>query len=370
MAPQKEWPRLSFQESMELSRLPEETSESGTTVQKFMSRQPAWVVGNELPWDTVGLGEKKLTKGAFGGVIYAQAPLAASRVVEQEDKESGNADENSRRGIHSIQAVFTNPGVSDRPFILEVSTIHSSRSFSTRLVNARQSIEPSSVPSGPFPLSDAQAPLGSICFTCTTTFKRPVPGPADIQDVNSPQKRYESILSSRLPTDWDPAPQADIDAVKASFPNPGHGAFPILDMFKVNMTSFNEGKHIPDRRELILYRLLKPLPKDDVNAHILCHAFEADRNGLIMLGNHLGYGFDLGAVCSLSYSFYVHVNADEAVMTGDGFWIQEVLWPRVSAGRGMMECRIWSPEGKHVATAYQDGIILPTSRAPKPIMKL
>lgn len=131
------------------------------------------------------------------------------------------------------------------------------------------------------------------------------------------------------------------------------------------MTAFNASKSLPERRELILYRLHKPLPPTDTSAHILCHAFEADRNGLIMLGNHLGYGYSLGPVASLSYSFYVHVNAEEAVMEGDGWWVQEVYWPRTSAGRGMMESRIWSPKGVHVASGYQDGIILPAGRPEK-----
>ncbi|KAF7563674.1 hypothetical protein G7046_g429 [Stylonectria norvegica] len=362
MAPDlpKEWTRLSFQEAMELVRLSDETSASKPPVQKFMSRQPAWVPGKELPWTSEHANQvRKLTRGVYGGVVYTQAPLAAARIVEQEDRMNGNVDTNAGFSIHSIHAVFTNPGVADRPFIFEVSNINSSRSFTTRLINVRQSTEPSSVPSGPFPVSDAQGPLGIICLTCLTTFKRPVAGPADVQDSVSPQKRYHDILGSRAPTEWDTCPQADIDAVTAAFPNAGHGAFPVLDMYKVDMTAFNKDKHVPERRELILYRLLKPLPKEDTNAHILCHAFEADRNGLIMLGNHLGYGYRMGAVASLSYSFYVHVNGEEAVMEGDEWWIQEVSWPRVSAGRGTMESRIWSPEGKHVASGYQDGMILP-----------
>ena len=255
--------------------------------------------------------------------------------------------------------MFTNPGLIDRPFIFDVSTIHSSRSFSTRLINVRQPTQSSSNPLGPFPASEAQAPLGNVCLTCITTFKRAAPSHVDEQPSTSPWKRYEDILKSRLPTEWDPCPQADIEAVNEILPNQGHGAFPVLDMFKVDMTTFNEGKPLADRRELLLYRLLKRLPKEDVNAHILCHAFEADRNGLFMLGNHLGYGYDLGPTASLTYSFYMHTNADEAVMEGDEFWIQEVLFPRACAGRGMMESRIWSPEGKHVASGYQDGICLP-----------
>jgi acyl-CoA thioesterase len=143
----------------------------------------------------------------------------------------------------------------------------------------------------------------------------------------------------------------------------GHAHFPILDLYKVDMTAFNASRSVPERRQLILYRLHKPLPPTDPNAHILCHAFEADRNGLLMLGNHLGYGYKMGAVASLSYSFYVHVNAEEAVMDGEGWWIQELVFPRASAGRGMLESRIWSPEGVHVASGYQDGIVLPMTKS-------
>lgn len=262
-------------------------------------------------------------------------------------------------GNQSIQGVFTNPGLPDRPFIFDVSKIHSNRSFASRLTNAYQPKQPSAQPKGPFPVSDAKLPRDDICFSCITTFKRPFPGSDDIQEVLPPQKRYEKILSSRLPADWEPSPQMDVDAVCFLFPDEGHGGFPILDMYKVDMTAFNADKPIPERRELILYRPLKPIPEEDVNGHIVSHAFGADRNGLIMLANHLGYGFKLGKTASLSYSFYVHTNAEEAVMKDGGWWIQEVQWPRYSAGRGLLESRIWSPEGKHVASGYQDGMTIP-----------
>lgn len=265
--------------------------------------------------------------------------------------------------LQSIQGVFTNPGLTDRPFIYEVTDLSSSRSFSTCLINARQPKAPSSQPDGPYPLSDADLPLGDICFTCLATFKRPLAGPSDVQDQPSPWQRYADILNSRPPDEWEASPQADIDFLRETFPMSGHAHFPILDLYKVDMTAFNASKPVPERRQLILYRLHKPLPSTDANAHILCHAFEADRNGLLMLGNHLGYGFKMGAVASLSYSFYVHVNAEEAVMDGEGWWIQEVSFPRASAGRGMMESRIWSPKGVHVASGYQDGMVLPMGKA-------
>lgn len=176
-----------------------------------------------------------------------------------------------------------------------------------------------------------------------------------MQAPRSAQERYAHVLSSRAPAQWDVSPQLDLDLVTQLFP----GAFPVLALRKVDMTAANAGKPVAERRELIYYRPLVPLPCDDINAHIVCHAFEADRNGLLMLANHLGHGRNLGKAASLTYSFHVHVNPDEAVMDGQGWWLQEISWPRVSAGQCMIESKLWSPEGKHVASGYQDGIVVP-----------
>ena len=153
--------------------------------------------------------------------------------------------------------------------------------------------------------------------------------------------------------------QAGIDQV---------GRFPVAEMRKVDMSLYNEGRPVHERRELLLYRLLKPLPSDgtdgwDANAHIAAHAYVADRNGLLMAGNHIGFGYSFARAASLSYSFVVHVNAEEAVMhehdgeDGEGWWVQEVWFPRAGAGRGIVESKMWSPRGVHVATEYQDGLI-------------
>ncbi|RFU79383.1 hypothetical protein TARUN_2838 [Trichoderma arundinaceum] len=359
-------PRNDFYEALKLSRVPDGQNGATDGVKKFISRTPAWRPGQELPWGK--LSDTAYKKGsivdfppaAFGGHVYAQAPLAAARAVEEDEEAGGNGKR--RLGIHSIQGVFTKPGAIDRPFIYEVTSVHSSRSFAAKLVQARQPKEASSSPKGPFPESDANRPLGGVAFACLTTFKRATPSPVELQMKGSAQERYAAILSQRAPDAWDASPQLDVDAVTVLFPNAGHGGFPMLDMHKVDMRGYNADKDVPERRELILYRPYKPIPEDDPNAHIVAHAFEADRNGLIMLTNHLGWGHKLGSAASLSYSFYVHVNAEEAVMKGDGWWIQEVYWPRVSAGRGMMESRIWSPEGKHVASGYQDGIAIPKKK--------
>lgn len=96
MSSQKEWQRLSFQEAFELIPLPDETSQPA---RRFMSRQPAWAPGGELPWHTLGVQHKQLSKGAYGAVVYAQAPYAAAKVIEREDEE-GRSGSKGKYGIH------------------------------------------------------------------------------------------------------------------------------------------------------------------------------------------------------------------------------------------------------------------------------
>jgi len=76
-----------------------------------------------------------------------------------------------------------------------------------------------------------------------------------------------------------------------------------------------------------------------------------------MLANHLGFEV-AGRIATLSNSYVVHCNVNEAVMEygEDQWWIQEWNFPRAGAGRGLHVSKIWSPKGVHVATAYQDGL--------------
>lgn len=88
--------RLGY-EAFELSRVP------GSTVQ-YASRYPAWRPGADLPpgveeQPTKTRTKKSTTTGVFGGVVYAQAPLAAARAIESEEKQS-HAAQKGYMGIH------------------------------------------------------------------------------------------------------------------------------------------------------------------------------------------------------------------------------------------------------------------------------
>jgi len=236
---------------------------------------------------------------------------------------------------------------------------------------AHQPAQPSTNPQarvshgGFFPPEDASLPALPTCYASICSFKSAESHSkgASIQDEPA-QKRYASILASRKPQDWPPSPIVDIDGLMEVEGADQVGVFPVVDMKKVDMREFNKDKPVYERVELILYRLIKPLPSDgtdgyDANAHIVAHAFTVDRNGLLMGANHLGFGWSLGKAASLSYSLVMHVNAEECVMRDgeDQWWIQEATFPRAGAGRGIVMSRIWSPDGVHVATEYQDGLI-------------
>ncbi|KAK1965169.1 acyl-CoA thioesterase II [Colletotrichum sublineola] len=357
-------PKLLFHDVLALAPLPtppNHTASTGSAVKRYMSLYPAWVPGSELVGGQ-GRGSKADPRAAYGGHVYSQAALAASRAIKEEEP-TASGTWTGEFGLHTIQGVFSAATRSDRPLVYEVSALSTSRTFCSKLVIARQPQATSSRKEydDNFLLEDAESELGDVCFTCICTLKRPEEGRIDSQD-EPPQIRFADILGTKSPRDWPHAPAVDVEEIKAMLPDVGETTFPVVDMHKVDMTAYNEGKPATERKELILYRLKSPLPADDPNSHVAVHAFESDRNGLLMIGNHNGLGWNLGTAASLTYKFVVHVNADQAVMKDpsgpeDGWWIQEASFPRAGQGRGVLVCKMWSPEGIHVATGYQDGIV-------------
>ncbi|KAK7995396.1 hypothetical protein PG990_014169 [Apiospora arundinis] len=338
--------RLSFQEYMQLVPLPEQPHAYGTPAgapqqKRYMSQRASWMPGIDLPSP---MREAMTFKGAaYGGHVYSQSGLAASLTfAEMREKliksGKGKGLKGKVFGIHTIHGYFSEAGLIDRPFIYEVTPVSTANlAFANFSVTARQPQAPTSSPSGDhYPLTDAVAsPLGPICFTALVSF-RPTSSSQVVTQENPPQERFAHILGSRPPSQWEPAPLVDIDRVVAMLPpgkKRGSGSFPCVDMKKVDMRQYNQGRPLHERRELILYRrILSPEEKEkakkeaerekktgekkqeEPDAHILTHAFEADRNGLLMCGNHVGFGESLARAATLSYSFVVHVSPEEAIM--------------------------------------------------------
>ncbi|KAK7999195.1 hypothetical protein PG991_014870 [Apiospora marii] len=341
--------RLSFQEYMQLVELPQPSQPYGNQhgaqqPKRYMSQRASWMPGIDLPSP---MREQMTFKGAaYGGHVYSQSGLAASKAFAEmreklEKQGKGKQYKGKVFGIHTIHGYFSEAGLIDRPFVYEVTPVSTANlAFANFSVTARQPQQPTSSPSGDhYPLSDAvNSPMGPICFTALVSF-RPASSSQVVTQEDPPQRRFAHILDTRPPHKWDPAPLVDIDRVVAMLPpgkKRGAGTFPCVDMKKVDMEDYNRGRPLHERRELILYRrILSPAEQEkkrkreserhrkkkgdkedmeDPDAHILTHAFEADRNGLLMAGNHVGFGSSLARAATLSYSFVVHVSPEEAIM--------------------------------------------------------
>lgn len=219
--------------------------------------------------------------------------------------------------------------------------------------------------------------LGPVCFSALVSLKLPEPHSLGLSlQEPPPQLRFASVLSTRQgPSDWPLVPRLDMQRVVDALGPAGAGlagTFPALEMRKVGMGAYNAVRPMHQKRELILYRLLLPMAADEPkpNLHALLHAYVGDRNGMLMAANFMGLGNgNAKLITTLSNTFIVHTNVEDAVMHREGgtedpsgggrgeWWTYEVAYPRVANGRVMMEGKTWSPEGVHVATVYQDGVV-------------
>ncbi|CAK7243475.1 MAG: hypothetical protein STHCBS139747_005000 [Sporothrix thermara] len=390
--------RKTFQESMALVRLPSTpppplATPPDSTITRFMSTSGPWLPGADVDAEIrrlrASLPGKSALSGlpshaaAFGGHVYAQSVLAVCQTLEETVAQD-------RLGLHTIHGYFTAVGRPDRPFIYEVAVLTRGRTFLTARVEARQPLSPSrhAVPGQATVADDAVfdvahdlqgSKLGYVCYTAIVSFVLPRPHSLNAnRQEEAVQRRFAAVLAQRAPAAWAPSPPIDIAVlIEALDIRDVVGSFPMVDMKKVDLTAFNEDRPLHERRELILYRLLAPLPSvtaADQNNHVLVHAYAADRNGLLMAANHLEFPLN-DKTATMSNTFVVHTNVTDAQMTHrpdsetdtaleKGWWIQEVCFPRAAAGRAIILSKIWSPTGVHVATEYQDGLCMAMEKMP------
>ncbi|THV85511.1 Thioesterase/thiol ester dehydrase-isomerase [Aureobasidium pullulans] len=279
-----------------------------------------------LPFSPNGSGR------AYGGHVYAQAVWAAAKTVE-----AGFV-------IHNVTGFFVLAGDSSIPFIYRVQTIRNGRSYCTRLVNV------------------TQAEGKGICFTCTCSFKLPEEGNLDVQEKIDLDKQYEVVLSGKKPEDWQEVSGMDVPWYNARRKSTGRNdAFPGLECRKVDMTRYNASLTAFDRRQLFLYRSLGDLPSDP-NIHACAHLYASDRNSLFIVANHLEISDKFTHMASLSHTVVFHCPVSQLMLQNQGsgertWFCQEVWTTRAAGGRATHHSRIIGPDGAHVASTFQEGMI-------------
>lgn len=290
------------------------------------------------PGGDVGVGR------AYGGHVYMQAAWAACQTV------------GSGFLLHHVSGSFLLPGLTAVPSIYKVHIIRDGRSYATRIVNV------------------TQAKGKGICFTCTCSFKLEETSPLDAQEHVDVEEKYKSVLAGKRPEDFEECPSMDVPWYWKRRAETGfNDAFPGLEARKVGMDAYNKNRHPLDRRQLILYRTLGAVDEDP-NMHLCAHLYASDRNSLYIVANHFDVGDLYTQMGSLVHTVVFHSGMKELLFgpsTARRAWLDDSRgrWfckedssDRVATGRGLFHSKVWAPDGTHVISILQDGMIRVTKK--------
>jgi acyl-CoA thioesterase II len=247
----------------------------------------------------------------FGGQVAAQALVAAGRTVDP------------ARRVHSLHGYFVRPGDPTEPIRYEVENIRDGRSFSVRRCVAQQH--------------------GKTIFFMSASFHRAEEGldhqaPAP-RDVPPPEELPTMV--ERL------APYPERLDVWSRTPRP-------MDVRYVGEPGWvRPGDRPPEPNQRVWMRIDGELP-DDPLVHACVLTFCSDLTLLDSVLSWHGAVWGPGGVigASLDHALWLHrpFRADE--------WFLYDCWsPSASGARGLATGRMFTRDGRHIATAVQEGLL-------------
>jgi acyl-CoA thioesterase-2 len=247
----------------------------------------------------------------FGGLVVAQALVAASRTVEG-------------RAPHSLHAYFVLPGDPTIPIVYEVERVRDGRSFTTRRCVAVQS--------------------GRPIFDLFASFQ-----------VAEAGLEHQAVMPAVPDPDSLPS-KADIEAKAPGLLPPGLKAwFSSEQAIEVRPCSLSryDGTGGPNPVQQVWIRATGRLP-DDPAIHRAVLAYLSDLTLIdVALAAHGRTLFEPEfSVASLDHAIWFHrpARADEWLLyTQDS--------PNTAGGRGLARGLVFSREGRLVASVMQEGVI-------------
>ncbi|MGN6780731.1 MAG: acyl-CoA thioesterase [Marmoricola sp.] len=245
----------------------------------------------------------------FGGQVAAHALVAATRTVDP------------RYEVHSLHSYFLRPGDTAVPIVYDVDDVRDGRSFATRRVLARQH--------------------GRPIFGMTASFQVPEEG-----------REHQDAMPDV------PAPEDCIDLLEdrgEKNPDEWRREWAALDIRYAGDS--RPGRPLEDERFLARARLWMrvngALP-DDRLAHVASFAYASDMTllaaTLVPHGVHINHPEVQAA--SLDHTIWFH-----RPFRADEWWLYDQHSPSASGGRGLALARVFTPDGRLVATVAQEGLI-------------
>jgi acyl-CoA thioesterase-2 len=247
----------------------------------------------------------------FGGQVAGQALVAAGRTVDPE------------RVVHSLHGYFVRPGDPSEPIRYQVETVRDGRSFSVRRSVAYQHEKPIFFLSASFQIVEegldhhAPAPVD-------------VPGPDDVPTMADRLARYPERLGALAA-----APQS-VDVRYVGEPGwvpPGDR--PAAEFQRVWM------------------RIAGKLP-DDPLIHACALAYASDLTLLDSVLNVHGEVWGPGGIigASLDHALWFH-----RPFRADEWFLYDCTSPSASGSRGLATGRMFTRDGRHIASAVQEGLL-------------
>jgi len=246
----------------------------------------------------------------FGGQVLAQSLTAAMRTIAED------------RFIHSMHGYFLRPGDVNLPITFSVDRIHDGRSFSTRRTQAYQNGVPILSLIASFQDSDEG-------------LDHQVEMPADLPDPETLPSAAEVLAGIDHPvaSNWATGRAFDMRHVPSSI------------YFTV------EGAHVA--HQAVWLKAKSPLP-DDPNLHRAALAYASDYSILepILRGHGIAWATPGLKAASLDHAMWFHRfgRVDEWLL-----YVQES--PTAIGGRGLSLGRIFSRNGRLLASVAQEGMV-------------
>ncbi|KAI8906022.1 HotDog domain-containing protein [Gorgonomyces haynaldii] len=238
--------------------------------------------------------------------------------------------------VHSLHSYFLLPGDNTRPIIYSVLRIRDGKTYCSRLVTAKQR--------GRIIFSMALRLMLDGGFGSVLNFQIQMPTVPPPESLKSTEDRFRELLKSD-----DPSIQKYHNAIRARLAQPV-----TLDMRQVGHK--NLGLDAKDPKQMMWIKSIEKLP-DNIQFHHCVAAYISDLellnttlipHGLARWGEHR----KLTMLASLDHAvwFYQDFRADE-------WMLYEMETSRSGEGRGFASGRIWSRDGKLIASTAQEGVV-------------
>ncbi|NJC68450.1 acyl-CoA thioesterase II [Planosporangium thailandense] len=263
-----------------------------------------------------GVSPKVGLQRVFGGQVAGQALVAAGRTVDPE------------RHVHSLHGYFVRPGDPTVPIRYEVENIRDGSSFSVRRSVALQHDQPIFFMSASFQLEQEG-------LDHQGRFPLDVPQPEDVP-----------TMAERL------APYPERRSIWELIPRP-------IDVRYVGEPGWvPPGDRPSEPHQRVWMRFDGKLP-DDPLLHACALTYASDLtlldSVLSMHGAVWGPGGFEGA--SLDHALWLH-----RAFRADEWFLYDCWSPSASGARGLASGRMFTVDGRHVASAVQEGLLRPVGR--------